>query len=340
MSPLEPRGTSHVATDITTPRTLAERAYLSLRHDVICGKLAPGEKLRVEHLKDQYQVGASTLREALSLLVSDALVTAEGQRGFRVAPISLTDLEDVTNTRVMLETEALRQSIRKGDARWEALLTSSYQLLTQSEVLPEMQPDAPEPLQWEIRNKNFHDALISAHDSPWTKYMLAILYRHGERYRGDCGRRRGRAGGGAQLRLAGVDDFALLELEDTAGGNSRGGQVNGMACPLGAHYLPVPGDDAREVQDLLEELGLRQRVAGRWQYDERHLCHSPQERLFFQGEWQEGLLPVQGVGEATLAQYRRFAEGCRRCRPRASPCPCSSLWMQNGLRPPIKRWML
>ena len=110
------------------------------------------------------------------------------------------------------------------------------------------------------------------------------------------------------LRLAGVDDFALLELEDAAGGNSRGGMVNGIACPLGAHYLPVPGEHAREVQDLLEELGLRQRVAGRWQYDERHLCHSPQERLYFEGEWHEGLLPVQGVGEATLAQYRRFAQ--------------------------------
>ncbi len=109
------------------------------------------------------------------------------------------------------------------------------------------------------------------------------------------------------LRLAGVEDFALLELENAAGGNSRGGQVDGIACPLGAHYLPVPGDDAPEVQDLLEELGLRRRVAGRWEYDERHLCHSPQERLFFRGEWQDGLLPVQGVGEATLAQYRRFA---------------------------------
>ena len=65
------------------------------------------------------------------------------------------------------------------------------------------------------------------------------------------------------LRLAGVEDFVLLELEDAAGGNARGGMVNGIACPLGAHYLPVPGDDAREVQDLLEELGLRQRVAGR-----------------------------------------------------------------------------
>ena len=109
------------------------------------------------------------------------------------------------------------------------------------------------------------------------------------------------------LRLRGMEDFALLELEDEAGGNARGGSVNGIACPLGAHYLPVPGDDAPKVQDLLEELGLRQRVAGRWQYDERHLCHSPQERLFFNGAWQDGLLPLQGVGEPTLAQYRRFA---------------------------------
>ena len=108
------------------------------------------------------------------------------------------------------------------------------------------------------------------------------------------------------LRLGGIDDFALIELEDVAGGNSRGGTVGGIACPLGAHYLPVPGGDAREVQDLLEEFGLRRRVAGRWEYDERNLCHSPQERLFFQGEWHDGLLPVDGVGAATLAQYRRF----------------------------------
>lgn len=109
------------------------------------------------------------------------------------------------------------------------------------------------------------------------------------------------------LRQRGVDDFVLLELEDSAGGNSRAGSVGGMPCPLGAHYLPVPGDDAHEVQDLLEELGLRRRVAGRWEYDERSLCHSPQERLYFNGQWQEGLLPMQGVPAATLAQYRRFS---------------------------------
>lgn len=132
------------------------------------------------------------------------------------------------------------------------------------------------------------------------------------------------------LRLAGVHDFALLELEDTPGGNSRGTLVGGLPCPQGAHYLPVPGDDAREVQDLLEELGVRQRVAGRWQYDERHLCHSPQERLFFDGEWQEGLLPVHGVGEATLAQYRRFARAVdAEARAARFAMPAIKLWSQK-----------
>ena len=109
------------------------------------------------------------------------------------------------------------------------------------------------------------------------------------------------------LRLRGMHDFALLELEDSAGGNARGTQVGGIACPMGAHYLPVPGDDAPQLQDLLEEFGLRQRVSGRWVWEERHLCHSPQERLFFRGEWQEGLLPLHGVGPQTLAAYRKFS---------------------------------
>jgi DNA-binding GntR family transcriptional regulator len=179
MSSLKQRLYPLPETATAVPRTLVERAYLSLRHDVVCGKLAPGERLRVEHLKDQYEVGAGTLREALSLLMSDALVTAEGQRGFRVAPISLADLEDVTNTRVMLETEALRQSIRHGDAHWEAALVASYDLLTQTESdLAESDPEL-----WERRNKAFHEALIGACDSAWAKYILDILYRHAERYR-------------------------------------------------------------------------------------------------------------------------------------------------------------
>lgn len=110
-----------------------------------------------------------------------------------------------------------------------------------------------------------------------------------------------------ELTRRGIDDVQLLELEDEAGGNARGHQIAGMACPLGAHYLPVPGETAVEVVELLETLGLSRSVNGKRVYDERHLCHSPQERLFVGGHWQEGLLPVHEQDEDTLSQYRRFS---------------------------------
>ncbi len=106
---------------------------------------------------------------------------------------------------------------------------------------------------------------------------------------------------------AGVDDVRVLELEDQPGGNSRAAQLGGMACPLGAHYLPLPGAQAREVQQLLFELGLARSEFGRTVYAEQHLCHSPQERLFFEGAWHEGLLPPAAAASPTAAQYRRFA---------------------------------
>lgn len=113
------------------------------------------------------------------------------------------------------------------------------------------------------------------------------------------------------LTRLGIDDVHVLELEDAAGGNSRGHVMAGMGCPLGAHYLPVPGEHAVEVAEWLDELGLRRIEAGRVVYDERHLCHSPQERLFMAGQWHDGLLPPVDAlpaaeRERTLAQYRRF----------------------------------
>lgn len=104
----------------------------------------------------------------------------------------------------------------------------------------------------------------------------------------------------------GVDDVAVLELEDQAGGNSRGHAMAGIRCPLGAHYLPLPGPDAPEVYRLLEEFELVRQRLGRAVWDERHLCHSPQERLFFNGQWFEGLLPP-AQSAATREQYLAFA---------------------------------
>jgi monoamine oxidase len=110
------------------------------------------------------------------------------------------------------------------------------------------------------------------------------------------------------LAATGVDDVQLLELEDRPGGNSRGHVMAGQPCPLGAHYLPLPGPQAHEVSDWLHEIGLLRQQLGRTVADENHLCHSPQERLFIEGAWAEGLLPPADAGSATAAQYRAFAD--------------------------------
>jgi GntR family carbon starvation induced transcriptional regulator len=179
---LENFSQSNPATASPRSKTLVESAYARLRQDIIEGGLAPGSRLRVEHLKDSYGVGAGTLREALALLVSDALVVCHSQRGFHVTPISICDFHDITQTRIMLETEALRQSIRDGDDIWESRLIAAFHLLSRAEERLARSP-AEAFGEWEERNREFHQALISACASRWTHYFLGLLYRQAERYR-------------------------------------------------------------------------------------------------------------------------------------------------------------
>jgi DNA-binding GntR family transcriptional regulator len=164
---------------IDLSRTLIERTYNQLRLDIIEGRLTPGEKLRVEHLKNRYEVGAGTLREAMSRLISDGLIVAEGQRGFRVSPIAIEDLEDITRTRIQLEIEALRQSILHGDQTWRDKLTEVH-----DELDALGNPNASvDRKQWEYLNARFHGVLIESYASAWTLRFLDMLSRHGERYR-------------------------------------------------------------------------------------------------------------------------------------------------------------
>jgi len=109
------------------------------------------------------------------------------------------------------------------------------------------------------------------------------------------------------LRAAGIEDLRVFELDDAAGGNARHDTLGGMPCPTAAHYLPVPQPPAHEVIDWLHEIGLLRQHLGRTVPDERHLCHSPQERLWLHGPWREGLLPPAEPGSARQAQYRGFA---------------------------------
>jgi flavin-dependent amine oxidoreductase len=128
----------------------------------------------------------------------------------------------------------------------------------------------------------------------------------------------GVAGLAAAWHLArrGVRDLVVLELEDGPGGNARGGTSSATAYPWGAHYLPLPGPEAGGVRALLRELGVIEAfdARGRPVYDERHLCHAPQERLFLHGRWHEGLFPWAGATARDRAQHDAFRAEMERYR--------------------------
>lgn len=158
------------------------------------------------------------------------------------------------------------------------------------------------------------------------------------------------------FRRARFADFVLLEMESETGGNARAGENEITRYPWAAHYLPLPAKDSVYVRTLCEEFGLLK--DGVW--DERWLCHSPQERLFIHGRWQEGIEPHIGLTKEDAAQFDRFFNrvselrasgaftlpmdpGLRRSKPAHLALDRLTLsdWMRKeGLYSPYLRWLV
>lgn len=155
-------------------------AYRLLKQDIINGAYQPGDKLLMSHLKSHYEIGAGPMREALSQLVADRLVTAISQRGFRVAEMSEEELTDIYDARAHLEALITGLAVERGDEDWEAeVLGEAHKLSRVNEV------NTPEEMLqvWDRRHKSFHQAIVNGCGSPKLLEMRASLLDQAERYR-------------------------------------------------------------------------------------------------------------------------------------------------------------
>jgi DNA-binding GntR family transcriptional regulator len=166
----------HLQSGEADPRTQAPRTYHALRSRIVSGGLAPGTKLKIAELALQFSVSPGAVREALSRLATDGLVEARDQRGFRVAPISLAALDDLTETRIHIEGLALAQSIERGDSAWEARLQAAHDAMAGHPAQP------GEPM-GALLHGRFHEALAAGCASPALMRIRNELYDHAERYR-------------------------------------------------------------------------------------------------------------------------------------------------------------
>jgi DNA-binding GntR family transcriptional regulator len=97
---------------VTIP-LLTERAYERLRRDIISCAIAPGSEISEAQLATQYKLGKAPVRVALTKLAHAGLVKAIPRRGYMVMPVTLKDIHDVFELRLMLEPAAARMAAGK-----------------------------------------------------------------------------------------------------------------------------------------------------------------------------------------------------------------------------------
>ena len=162
-------------------QTLVGTAFKALRADILASKLMPGTNLLFTKLKTDYNVGLSPLREALVRLSACGLVKSEAQRGYFVANASIEDFNDISMFRQNIDGLALRKSIELGDDAWEAQIVGERHcllLLERGNSTEEVNEEL-----WELRHRQYHEALISGCNSPRMLYVSGMLSDQFDRYR-------------------------------------------------------------------------------------------------------------------------------------------------------------
>ena len=157
---------------------LATECYEQIQDAIIQGIFSPGQKLKVVDLKQRFGVGQSPIREALSRLTQSGLITAEDNKGFYVAPVSLEDILDTYQVFFDIEMMALTRALELGDDVWEAHIVGALHQLS----LIENKPEPVAYAEWVKRNYAFHVALISGCNSPLLLQLRAQVYKRFDRY--------------------------------------------------------------------------------------------------------------------------------------------------------------
>ena len=169
--------------------TRSGQAYLALRSDILAGAIAPGSKLKMEELQRRYRLSSSPLREALSRLAAEQIVTVDERRGFRAALVSQADLGDITRFRLVLEVGAFEESIAQGAVDWEAAVIAALHRLESLQKTLTAQTRSQDPA-WIESHKAFHTALISACGSDRLLAAGSAMFDQSQRYRALSARHR------------------------------------------------------------------------------------------------------------------------------------------------------
>lgn len=155
-------------------RTLAEKAFGTLHTAIITGRLRPGARLPIEELAELLQMSPMPIREALRRLDAAGLVDNIPHRGARVSELSVSDLEEVYEARLVLEPLAIRRAAERFTREDEALVRERVEAL---HGMPDDNSGATSAAHEEL-----HFALYAAARSVWLLRLIRPVWETSERY--------------------------------------------------------------------------------------------------------------------------------------------------------------
>ncbi len=163
-------------------RTAIETVQQEIKQRIFDSTYAPGARLHVDNLRQELGVSTATMREALSRLMTDGLVTSERQRGFQVRDLSLEDFRNISSARKLIEVAALRESLSNRSDDWEGELFAAFHKLKLVEDRIIGSEELSITDEWQQRNSEFHDCLIANCRNDWLIRYRRQLHEHSSRY--------------------------------------------------------------------------------------------------------------------------------------------------------------
>jgi DNA-binding GntR family transcriptional regulator len=149
--------------------TAANGVYENLRQDILAGRLAANERLKVSSLAERYKTSTNPVREALQQLRGEGFVVIEPNRGARVRAIDEDFVRDIFEIEVLLEPYL---------TRWFVNHCAPEDIERLDVVAAEIEAlNFADPLRHSILDTQFHQLMYDRH---YNRHAVDLWWKHRE----------------------------------------------------------------------------------------------------------------------------------------------------------------
>ncbi|UWR40201.1 GntR family transcriptional regulator [Phaeobacter inhibens] len=160
------------AIDISKTESAATIIFRTLQKAIITGELSDGTPLRQDEIAKAFRTSRFPVREAITRLEQQGLVTSQRYKGAVVATLSMQDASEIFELRAKLEADIIRA----------AVANMTQEITDQAHAHLDAFAACDDPMQWGPLNRQFHGTLYSVSGLPYHVEVIESAMDRIDRY--------------------------------------------------------------------------------------------------------------------------------------------------------------